>query len=68
VAGLHGCHNIQIRPSPGGYDVVLHCLADADLPIAQAHRLAEEVEVRLHAQVPGVGQVLVHVEPEGEGA
>jgi cation diffusion facilitator family transporter len=66
IAGLGGCHDIHLRPGPDGYDVVLHCLADPDLPVAEAHRLAEEVERRLLADAPGIGQVLIHMEPEGK--
>lgn len=64
VSGLHTPHNIHLRPGPGGYDVVLHCLADPDLPVTEAHHLADQAERQVHAQVPGIGQVLVHVEPE----
>jgi len=45
---------------------VLHCLADPDLPVAEAHRLADQVEKLLHVRVPGIKRVLVHVAPEGE--
>jgi divalent metal cation (Fe/Co/Zn/Cd) transporter len=68
VAGLSGCGQLHIRSGPDGYDVVFNCLADPGLPIADAHRLADEVEKRLRAQVPGISQVLVHVEPEGPGS
>jgi divalent metal cation (Fe/Co/Zn/Cd) transporter len=63
MAGLQGCHNLHMRPGPGGYDVVLHCMADPWLPVAEAHRLADLTEKRLHAEVPGLGQVLIHLEP-----
>jgi cation diffusion facilitator family transporter len=66
VQGLYGCHKLFVRPGPHGYDVVLHCLADPGLPVAEAHRLADEAEKELHAQVPGIGQVLIHVEPEDD--
>jgi divalent metal cation (Fe/Co/Zn/Cd) transporter len=66
VPGLGGASRLHIRPGPGGYDIVLHCLADPDLPITEAHRLADQVEKRVHVQIPGVNRVLVHVEPEGE--
>jgi divalent metal cation (Fe/Co/Zn/Cd) transporter len=46
--------------------VVLHCLADPDLPVAEAHRLADQVEKLLHVRIPGISRVLVHVTPEGE--
>jgi divalent metal cation (Fe/Co/Zn/Cd) transporter len=66
VPGLYDCHKLHIRPAPDGYDVVLHCLADASLPVAEAHRLADLAEKQLYVQVPEVGQVLIHVEPERE--
>jgi cation diffusion facilitator family transporter len=66
VPGLDGYSRLHIRPGPGGYDIVLHCLADPDLPISEAHRLADQVEKLVHVRVPGVKRVLVHVEPEGE--
>jgi len=68
IPGLHGCHNLHLRPSPDGYDVVVHCLARPDLPVREAHRLSDQAEKHLHAQVPGIAQVLVHMEPEEEPA
>jgi cation diffusion facilitator family transporter len=69
-SGLSGCTQLHIRPEPGGgsqgYDVALHCLADPDLPVAEAHRRADELEQRIQTRIPGVRQVLVHVAPEGE--
>jgi cation diffusion facilitator family transporter len=64
VPGLRDVHSIQIRPAADGLDVALHCYADADMPVAQAHRLAEAAEKAVHAQVEGLSQVLIHVEPE----
>jgi cation diffusion facilitator family transporter len=66
VPELGGYSRLHIRPDPTGYDVVLHCLADPDLPVAEAHRLADQVEKLLHVRIPGMRRVLVHVEPEGE--
>jgi cation diffusion facilitator family transporter len=65
VPGLHGVHGIHILPAADGYDVVLHCHADPEMLVAEAHRLAEEAEKGIHAQVDGLSQVLIHVEPEG---
>ena len=64
VPGLHGVHGIHILPAADGYDVVLHCHADPEMLVAEAHRLAEEAEKGIHAQVDGLSQVLIHVEPE----
>ncbi|MEJ2209569.1 MAG: cation-efflux pump [Anaerolineae bacterium] len=66
IPGLDGCSRLHIRPGPEGYDVVIHCPADPDLPVAEAHRLAEEMEQILHARIPGIKQVLIHVTPESE--
>jgi cation diffusion facilitator family transporter len=64
VSGLRGYNRLQIRSGPDGYEVVFDCLADPNLPVTQAHFLAEEVEKQLRARIPGISQVLVHVEPE----
>jgi len=66
IVGLRGCHNIDIRRGPGGYDVAFHCLADPALSIAEAHGLSDQVEKELKSQIEGLSSVLVHVEPEGE--
>jgi cation diffusion facilitator family transporter len=65
ISGLHGVHGIHVHPAADGYDVVLHCHADPGMPVVQAHRLAEAAEKAIHAQVEGLSQVLIHVEPEG---
>lgn len=65
VDGLDGCHNLHVRPGPAGYDVVLHCVADPELSVTQAHRLADLTEKRLRAEVSDLGQVLIHLEPGG---
>jgi cation diffusion facilitator family transporter len=66
IPELGGYSRLHIRPGPGGHDVVLHCLADPDLPVAEAHRLADRVEKLLHVRIPGIKRVLVHVTPEGD--
>ncbi len=66
VSGLRGPSRLHIRSGPDGYDVAFHCLADPDLPVTEAHRLADEVEKQLRTKIPGISRVLVHVEPEDE--
>jgi cation diffusion facilitator family transporter len=66
--GLGGCHNLFLRPGPDGYDVVVHCLARPDLPVQEAHRISDQAEKRLHAELPGIAQVLIHMEPEQDAA
>jgi cation diffusion facilitator family transporter len=66
VQGLRCCHEIHVRSGPGGHDIVVHCLADPDLPIAEAHSLADRAEKRLHGEIEGISQLLIHLEPEGQ--
>jgi cation diffusion facilitator family transporter len=68
VAGLKGCNEIHIRPGPYGYDVVMNCYVDPEMPVAQAHRLSDELEKRVQARIPGIQRVLVHMAPKGEDA
>ena len=63
VREIHSCHDIQVHAGHDGLHVSLHCFADPDLPIVEAHSLADEVERRIMTRLPGVVQVLVHIEP-----
>ncbi|MGQ9595557.1 MAG: cation diffusion facilitator family transporter [Anaerolineae bacterium] len=63
VQGVRSWHGLQVRQAADGLDVVVHCTAaDPEIDVATAHRLADEVERSLREQVPGLGQVLVHIE------
>ena len=66
VPGLRGLDRLHVRAGPDGYDVAVHALADPDLPVSEAHRIADQVEKRIQASIPSISRVLVHVEPEGE--
>jgi len=42
----------------------VHIAVDAALPVAEAHAIPDEVERRLKETVPGLVEVVVHIEPE----
>jgi cation diffusion facilitator family transporter len=63
---LRGCNRLRVWPVRDGYDVVVHCLADPNLSIVEAHDLAGRLEKEIVTQARGVHEVLVHLEP-GEG-
>jgi cation diffusion facilitator family transporter len=63
VPGLSGCHNLHVRTALEGYDVVLDCYGAPELSVGEAHRLADQAERKVYAQLPDVAQVLIHVEP-----
>lgn len=65
--GLEGCHDVRVRRVDGALYVSLHCLCLSDRPIEEVHRLASELERRLHEAVPEVAHFLLHVEPAEEG-
>lgn len=66
VPGWRGLNRFHVRSGPEGYDIVLHGVADPDLTIGEAHRVADQVEKQVQAGIEGVSRVLVHIEPEGE--
>jgi cation diffusion facilitator family transporter len=66
IPGLRGVARLHVRPCPDGYDIAMDCVADPELPVSEAHRLADQVEKAIQAGIPRICRVLVHVEPEGE--
>jgi cation diffusion facilitator family transporter len=55
-------HDIAIYNRAGSESVSLHLKMDPDVPLAEAHEVAERVEATLRAQ-PGVDDVHTHLEP-----
>jgi cation diffusion facilitator family transporter len=55
-------HDIAIYSHAGRESVSLHLKMDPDVPLGQAHEVAERVEAALRAQ-PGVADVHTHLEP-----
>jgi ferrous-iron efflux pump FieF len=61
---LRGVHDLRTRTS-GMHDFVqFHATVDPRMPIAEAHRVMDELEARIEAEFPGV-EVLIHPDPEG---
>ncbi|MEJ5198275.1 MAG: cation-efflux pump [Anaerolineae bacterium] len=56
-------HQITVRHDRGELSVTFHCALDPAAPIADAHRLTEQVEALLRSRVPNLGRVVIHVEP-----
>ena len=67
VAGECACHHVILRHShaPQRIDVSLHCHAPGDVPLIEAHLLAEQVERELRAALPQLDHITIHVEPAG---
>jgi cation diffusion facilitator family transporter len=66
IPGLRDCHEIRAREAEGRLFVSLHCLFDGLLTLEEVHRASGELEVGLKERIPGLEQVLVHVEPAAD--
>jgi cation diffusion facilitator family transporter len=64
VPGVSQYHNFRCRGKPGELFGDIHITVDPELTVAQGHEIAVEVERRLKATVPGLVDVVVHIEPE----
>lgn len=63
VSGVLGTHKCQVRKVGFDYFVDLDVLCDPGASIRQGHDVAHDVGEAIHAALPFVSKVLVHVEP-----
>lgn len=62
--GVTGYHEFRCRGKPGEIFADIHIAVDAALPVSRAHEISDEVERRLKEAVPGLVEVVVHIEPD----
>ncbi|KAF5047230.1 putative cation efflux system protein [anaerobic digester metagenome] len=62
--GVAGYHDFRCRGKPGEIFADIHVTVDPALSITRAHAIADEVEQRLKETVPGLAEVVVHIEPD----
>ena len=67
VPGVLQVHDLKARASGGRYQMELHVVVDGDLSVREGHVIAKEVESLLRREVARVDQVIIHVDPAGEG-
>jgi len=68
VSRVREIHNLKVLDVDGSIEVALHLKLPGDLPLDQAHDIAEQVEAAIHANVPEVKSVQTHLEPLRETA
>jgi cation diffusion facilitator family transporter len=56
-------HDVQAQSVGGELAVSFHCTLDPATAITAAHELTVRLEEYLRAHVPGIGRVVIHVEP-----
>lgn len=65
VAGIVGTEKCFIRKSGMKYHVDLHARVKATISVKEGHDLAHQLKDTLRAEIPDLGHVLIHIEPDG---
>jgi cation diffusion facilitator family transporter len=63
VGRVREVHNVNVLLLDGGTEVSLHLKLPGDLPLDEAHDVAEQVERAIRIAVPSVTAVQTHLEP-----
>jgi ferrous-iron efflux pump FieF len=61
---LRGVHDLRTRTAGNRDFVQFHVWVDPEMSIRDAHRVMDEIEIKLRAEFPGV-EMLIHPDPEG---
>ena len=64
-SSVRGVHELRTRRSGQTYFVQLHLMLDDQLPLVEAHQVADEVEAAIKAAFPNA-DVLIHEDPASE--
>jgi cation diffusion facilitator family transporter len=64
VNGILDTEKCYIRKAGMHYHLELHAIVDSNITVKEGHRLAHELEDTLRLQLPELGHVLVHIEPD----
>jgi cation diffusion facilitator family transporter len=62
--GVTNCHNIRTRGRQDNICVDLHIWVKPSMHIDKSHELAHEIEEKIKKEIPGVKEVIIHVEPD----
>jgi len=65
VDGVLGTEKCFVRKAGMKYHVDLHATVDATITVKQGHELAHILKDRLRNDLPQLGHVLIHIEPNG---
>jgi cation diffusion facilitator family transporter len=61
--GVAQCHKIRTRGRRDDIYIDLHVLLDDATPLKKAHQISYAIEDRIKKEIPGVSDVVVHLEP-----
>lgn len=63
VDGIVGTEKCFIRKAGMQYHVDLHAIVDASISVKKGHELAHKLKDTLREEIPDLGHVLIHIEP-----
>jgi cation diffusion facilitator family transporter len=63
VNGILGTEKCFIRKAGMKYHVDLHAIVDGEIPVKEGHEIAHRLKDHLRAEIPNLGHVLIHIEP-----
>ena len=66
VEGIIDTEKCYIRKSGMKYHVDLHAIVSADISVKEGHQLAHILKDTLRKEIPELGHVLIHIEPDDE--
>lgn len=66
VEGVVGTEKCFIRKAGMKYHVDLHAIVEGDLTVKQGHDIAHHLKDTLRQQLPQLGHVLIHIEPNDQ--
>jgi cation diffusion facilitator family transporter len=66
IEGVKTCHKIRSRGRPDDIHLDLHVQVTADMHMDRAHKISYTIEEKLKKEIPGVTDVVVHMEPLGK--
>lgn len=64
VEGILGTEKCFIRKSGMKYHVDLHAIVDGTISVEQGHLIAHNLKDYLRKEIPNLGHVLIHIEPD----
>jgi len=63
IKGVLGTEKCFVRKSGTTYHVDLHAIVSGDISVREGHRIAHELKDALRSDMPQLGHILIHIEP-----
>lgn len=63
VPGVREIHNVRVIHPSDRTEITLHAKLPHDMPLSEAHRIADTIEATIMDEVPGIDAATTHLEP-----